>query len=263
MGSMEDLSNLKDICLGKSYRLRNIFSRNDKALIVAMDHGIIGIVEGLEDFRLIAEKVIEAGADALLVTPGAAKYLIRRLKRRIPLIVSIPYDVKYVELALKLDADAVKTMYFGTVPLDWETIQKIAAVSSAADEWGIPYMVEIVPCDKNGEIIYDIEKIKQAVRMGSELGGDIIKTAYVGPPSKYSEVVRASFAPITVMGGPKMETTKEVLSMLKEAVEAGASGGAIGRNIWRHESPDKVVKALISILHEGKDVEEAMKILEK
>jgi len=262
MRSREWLWDPRDIGLGKSYRFRNIFSRNNKALIVAMDHGMVGNFQKLEDMILMVEKVVEGGADALLVTPGAAKYLIRRLKKRIPLVLSIPYDPKYIELAVKLDADAVKTTYFGPVPLDWKTMHEIWTVSCAADEWGMPYMVEIVPCDADGKTIYDIEKIKQAARIGAELGGDIVKTAYVGPPSKYVEVVKASFVPITVMGGPKMESVKDALVMLKEAVEAGASGGTIGRNIWQHEAPDKVVRAMVSILHEGKDVEEALKIIQ-
>lgn len=246
----------------KISRLRNIFSKDNKALIVAMDHGMIGNINGLEDIEKIAEKMIIGGADALLVTPAAGKYLMRKLREKIPLVLSIPYDEKYVEYAVKLGADAVKTTYFGPVPLSWENMYMIWKVSLAAEEWGIPYMVEIVPCDEKGKIIYEIEKIKQAARIGAELGGDIVKTAYVGPSSRYREVVKASFIPITVMGGPKMESVKEVLIMLKEAVEAGASGGTIGRNIWQHENPEKVVKALTSILHEGKDVEEALKIVE-
>lgn len=247
--------------IDKIGRLRNIFSKDDKALIVAMDHGMIGNISGLEDIVKIAEKMMIGGADALLVTPAAGKYLVRKLGKKIPLVLSIPYDEKYVEYAVKLDADAVKTTYFGSVPLNWENMHMIWKVSLAAEEWGIPYIVEIVPCDEKGKIIYDVEKIKQAARIGAELGGDIVKTAYVGPPSRYQEVVKASFIPITVMGGPKMESVKEVLVMLKEAVEAGASGGTIGRNIWQHENPEKVVKALTCILHEGKDVEEALKMI--
>ncbi|MEM3398282.1 MAG: fructose-bisphosphate aldolase [Nitrososphaerota archaeon] len=249
--------------IGKLRRFKNIFSKDGKALIVAMDHGMIGDFRCLEHIEIVAKKMIDGGADALLVTPAIGKYLAKKIKDRISLVLSIPYDEKYVEYAVKLGADAVKTTYFGPVPLDWETMNKVWRVSLAAEEWGMPYMAEVVPCDEKGKVIYDVEKVKQAARIGAELGGDIIKTAYVGPPSRYSEVVKSTPVPITVMGGPKIESLREFLLMLKEAVEAGAKGGTIGRNIWQHEKPEKVVKALVAILHEDKEVEEALNIIEK
>jgi len=245
--------------LGKKHRLKNIFRDDGRALIVAMDHGMRGNIQ-LRFISDVAEKVIEGGADALLVTPGAARYLMNKIHRRISLIFSIPYDPSYVELAVKLGADAVKTTYFGEVPLDWDMMDKVWAVARACEEWGMPYMVEIVPFD-GSKIIYDLEKIKQAARIGGELGGDIVKTAYVGPSQAYKEVIKASLVPITIMGGPKMDTIEEVLRMVKGAIEAGATGGTIGRNIWQNERPGKIVKAITSIIHEDKDVEEALKIV--
>jgi len=255
-------SHISKFSLGKIRRLRNIFSKDNKALIVAMDHGMLGNFKGLEHIEIIAEKMINGGADALLLTPAAAKYIVERLRSKISLILSIPYNPRYIELALKLGVEGIKTTYFGPVPLSWEEMHKIWMISQASDDMGIPYMVEIVPCDKEGNILYDVNKIKLAARIGAELGGDIIKTAYVGPPAKYKEVVESTFAPITVMGGPKMETIKDVIVMLKDAVEAGATGGTIGRNIWQHERPERVVKALVSVLHEGKDVEDALKLIQ-
>ncbi len=260
MPSIDELFRASKPSLGKKCRLRNIFGEDCRALIVAMDHGMIGNVQ-LKPLGDIAEKVVEGGADALLITPSAARYLMDRLKRKVPFVFSIPYDPSYVELAVKLGADAVKTTYFGKVPLDWDAMEKVWAVARACDEWGMPYIAEIVPCDENGKIIYDVEKVKQAVRIGGELGGDVVKTPYVGPVQAYKEVVETSFVPITVMGGPKMDTIEDALKMVKNAVDAGATGGTIGRNIWQNERPDRIVKAMISIIHEGKDVEEAMKIV--
>jgi len=245
--------------LGKMYRLKSIFRDDGRALIVAMDHGMVGNVQ-LRFISDVAEKVIKGGADALLVTPGAARYLMNKIRKRISLIFSIPYDPTYVELAVKLGADAVKTTYFGEVPLDWDMMDKVWAVARACEEWNMPYMVEIVPSE-GGKVIYDLEKIKQAARIGGELGGDIVKTAYIGPSRAYKEVVESSLVPITIMGGPKMDTVEEVLQMIKGAIDAGATGGTIGRNIWQNERPEKIVKAITGIIHENKDVEEALKII--
>lgn len=247
--------------VGKARRLRNIFRDDDRALIVAMDHGAFGSFAGLEKIEKVVEKVVSGGAEGILVTPAMAKHLTNRIKNRIPMVVSIPYDDKYVEHAVKLGAEAVKTTYFGPVPLDHKMLESIWNVSAACEEWGMPYMVEIVPCDESGKTIYEVEKVKLAARTGAELGGDLVKTAYVGPSSKFKEVVESTPIPITVMGGPKMDTITEVLTMLKDAVDAGACGGTIGRNIWQHPNPDKIVKALSAILHEGKTVAEAQRLL--
>lgn len=224
-----------------------------------MDHGMMGEFRSLEDIFSVVSKVTEGGADAILVTPAIAKHLVSHGKIKIPFVLSIPFDKSYVKYSVKLDADAVKTTYFGQVPLDWSTINNISEISLACEEWGMPYMVEIVPTDQEGTVLYDLEKVKQAARIGAELGGDICKTAYVGPPSEYRKVVTSTLIPITVMGGAKMGSVKDVLTMLKEAMESGACGGTIGRNIWQHPNPEKVVKALVAIIHEDKEVDEALK----
>lgn len=259
---MEELS-VGELNYGKIARLENIFHNDGRALIVAMDHGLTGVLAGLEKIEIIADKVIEGGADGLLVTPSAAKYLIKKgKKKRSSIILSIPYDIKYVELAVKLDADAVKTTYFGPIPIGQQHMKLIWKISQACDEWGMPHMVEVVPTDEKGNLLYDIEKIKHAARIGAELGGDIVKTTYVGPSIKYKEeVVNSTFVPITIMGGPRIESIRDVLIMVKEAIDAGTTGGTIGRNIWQHNKPDKIVKALSSIIHENKDVDEVLKLV--
>ena len=64
--------------------------------------------------------------------------------------------------------------------------------------------------------------------------------------------------PIVIAGGPKMETDKDVLRLASEAVEAGAIGVSIGRNVFQHRNPVAMIKALAKIIHEKSTVEEAM-----
>jgi fructose-bisphosphate aldolase/2-amino-3,7-dideoxy-D-threo-hept-6-ulosonate synthase len=250
--------------LGKIIRAGNLLADDGKALVVALDHGMIGITRGIEHMGRVIDQVMKGGADGVLITLGAAKRLALKLSGKISIVLSIPFDPKYVELAAKIGADAVKTMYFGKVPLEWDQMGKISEVAETAEDWGMIYMVEVVPVDESGKIIYDLEKIKQAARIGSELGGDIVKTAYVGPPSSYrKEVVDSCLAPIMIMGGPRMETARETLAIVKEAMDAGAVGGVIGRNIWQHTNPEKMTHVISAIIHENMEVDEALKILEE
>ena len=249
--------------IGKRLRLSRLTRKDGKTLIVAIDHGIVGITEGIENVLGIVEKVIEGGADAVLVNFGVARKIIEKFGGSVAIVLTIPFDPKYVELAVKMGVDAVKTTYFGPVPLSEDKYNKFSAVGQACEEWEIPWVAEVVPVDDQNKTIFEIEMIKKAARIGSELGGDIIKTAYTGTPSDYRKVIEASLAPIVVMGGPKMENVKDVLQITKDSIDAGAIGGAIGRNIWQHKDPVKMTRAIVSVIHENATTEEALEILNR
>jgi fructose-bisphosphate aldolase/2-amino-3,7-dideoxy-D-threo-hept-6-ulosonate synthase len=249
--------------IGKRLRLSRLTRKDGKTLIVAIDHGIVGITEGIENVLGIVEKVIEGGADAVLVNFGVARKIIEKFGGSVAIVLTIPFDPKYVELAVKMGVDAVKTTYFGPVPLSEDKYNKFSAVGQACEEWEIPWVAEVVPVDDQNKTIFEIEMIKKAARIGSELGGDIIKTAYTGTPSDYRKVIEASLAPIVIMGGPKMENVKDVLQITKDSIDAGAIGGAIGRNIWQHKDPVKMTRAIVSVIHENATTEEALEILNK
>ena len=239
----------------------NITRKDGRTLVIAMDHGGGGTTLGIEDIEDVVEKVIEGGADSILANLGFARRIAKTIRGRIGLVLSIPYDPAYVKLAAQIGADMVKTTYFGPVPLSEERMKQIAEITLASEEWGMPSMVEVVPLDNKGKTIYDLSAIKQAARIGSELGGDVIKTAYVGSPNEYREVTRTCLTPIVVMGGPKMDSASDLLKMVKDSIDAGAIGGAIGRNMWQYKDPEKITKAAISIIHEKASLEEALKVL--
>jgi len=67
--------------------------------------------------------------------------------------------------------------------------------------------------------------------------------------------------PVVIAGGPKMDSDREILEMVKGSIEAGGAGASIGRNVFQHENPTLMVKAISSIVHDGSSVEDALKIL--
>ena len=246
---------------GKVLRTGRIVAKDGKHLVIALDHGMIGMTKGIEDIEETVRKVTQGGADALLVNPGIAKKVASYASGKIGIVMTIPFDPSFVKLAVKLGVDAVKTTYFGSVPLSEDKYNQFSAIGLAAEEWGIPYMAEVVPVDAQGKTIYEIEEIKKAARIGAELGGDMVKTAYAGTPMEYRKVVKACPVPITVMGGPKMESIADLLKMVKDSIDAGAIGGTIGRNIWQYKDPEKMTRAIVKVIHENESVEEALKIL--
>ncbi len=103
--------------------------------------------------------------------------------------------------------------------------------------------------------------VSHAARLGAELGADIIKTNYTGDVESFKAVVECCLAPVVIAGGPKAKTALDTLEMTKEAMQAGAAGLSIGRNVFQHENPTAIAQALVAIVHEGASVEAASKIL--
>jgi fructose-bisphosphate aldolase/2-amino-3,7-dideoxy-D-threo-hept-6-ulosonate synthase len=128
-------------------------------------------------------------------------------------------------------------------------------------EWGMPLLAMMYPRGKKISSEHDVNVVKLAARAGAELGADIVKTNYTGDPDSFKEVVKGCPVPVVIAGGPKMDTDRDVLEMVEGAIEAGGAGTSIGRNIFQHKNPSKMVRAISKIVHENSDADEAMKEL--
>ena len=108
----------------------------------------------------------------------------------------------------------------------------------------------------------DVEVVAHAARAGAELGADIVKTNYTGDIDSFRRVVEGCPVPVVIAGGPKTETDMEFLQMIEGAMQAGARGVAIGRNVFQHHDPVKITMAIAAIVNKGKTADEAIKILD-
>ncbi|MCK4554203.1 hypothetical protein KAU19_04540, partial [Candidatus Parcubacteria bacterium] len=78
----------------------------------------------------------------------------------------------------------------------------------------------------------------------------------------FKEVVAGCSVPVVIAGGPKMDSDKEILEMVKGAIDAGGAGVSIGRNVFQYKDPGIMVKAISGIVNTGISVEEGLTILE-
>ncbi len=108
---------------------------------------------------------------------------------------------------------------------------------------------------------YDPEAVKHAARLGAELGADVVKVSYTGSPESFREVVEGSHVPVLIAGGPKMGSDRAILEMVKGAMKAGAAGVSIGRNVFQHQNPTRIVAALSMVVHKNTTVDEALDYL--
>jgi DhnA family fructose-bisphosphate aldolase class Ia len=96
------------------------------------------------------------------------------------------------------------------------------------------------------------------VRLGAELGADFVKTPYA---PGFEWVVDTCYVPVVILGGAKRGSEGEMLADIQSAVDAGASGVAIGRNIFQADDPAAMTAAVAAILHQGAGVDEALALL--
>lgn len=262
--------------LGKQIRMERIINRNTgKTVIVPMDHGIsVGPIEGLLDMKSIIQQVADGGANAIVEHKGLISEGHRGRGTDIGLIIHMsastclsPYPnaktlVCSVEEAIKLGADAVSIHVNLGNGGEKEMLKDFGRVSCEARNWGMPLLAMIYPRGEKIKDEYDVEVIKHAARVGDEMGADIVKVSYTGSVETFKEVVSGCSIPVVIAGGPKMESDREILEMVKGAIEAGGAGVSIGRNVFQHKNPTRMIKAISAIVNDGSSVEDALKILQ-
>ena len=123
----------------------------------------------------------------------------------------------------------------------------------------MPVMAEMLPGGfENPAEFWTPEKIGHACRIGAELGVDFIKTTYSGDPESFHNIVEQVYVPIVVLGGTKSDDPRVLLESIHGAMQAGASGVAVGRNICQYEEPARMAAAVAAIVHDGATVDEAL-----
>ncbi|MCS6804717.1 MAG: fructose-bisphosphate aldolase [Acidobacteriota bacterium] len=256
-------------------RMYRLFGEDGRSLVVAMDHGGgLNVYPSLSDPGQVIAAVVAGGADAVLTTPGILKHFYHQLKS-VGVILRVDggsselegssgdYRLLYsVEDALRLGADAVACMGFPGSPLEAQTLGNIATLAAQCQRWGMPLMPEMIPGGFTNWSLRTVEATRLAVRIGIELGADFIKTEFVGSVDEFRSVVAHSYRPVLVLGGSRKDDDRALLSMVKQAMDAGASGVVIGRNVWGHPRPQAMVTALHRIIHGQASVQQALEVLE-
>ncbi len=246
-----------------------------RTIIVPMDHGISsGPIAGLENMARAVDSVVNGGANAVLLHKGIVSSGHRGYGRDVGLIIHLSGStsmapdpnakklVTTVEQAVKMGADAVSVHINIGAETEGEMLQDLGMISEVADEWGMPLLAMMYPRGHDVKDPYDVDVVKLATRIGVELGADIIKTNYTGDPDSFREVIRgAGRVPVVIAGGEKAKNIRDVLQTVKDSVEAGGAGVAMGRNVFQADDPAKMVAAVAAIVHKDKSVEEALDIL--
>jgi putative autoinducer-2 (AI-2) aldolase len=136
-----------------------------------------------------------------------------------------------------------------------QTLVNLAKLVDEAEEYGIPVLA-VTAVGKELEK-REAKYLALSSRIAAEFGAHFVKTYYC---EGFEKVVEGCPVPIVVAGGPKMNTEFEVFELTYRAIQEGAVGVDMGRNIWQAEYPVAMIRALRSIIHENKTPKEALEL---
>jgi len=257
--------------VGTRARLERI-GTDGNYVVVPMDHGItMGAVKGLKDLEGTVDGVTSGGADAVLTQRGVADRVHPNLNgagyiahlngsTTIGPDESDKRTTGTVEDALRAGADAVSFHINVGSQYEREQIEELAELTGEAERYGLPVLA--MTYARGPDIDPDAEEYNQAVghavRLGEELGADVVKTGYTGDAESFAHVVESTSLPVVIAGGAK-GTDEETLDMVRGAMDAGASGVSMGRSIFQHDDPEGITRAVASVVHEDSEADEALR----
>jgi class I fructose-bisphosphate aldolase len=235
-----------------------------KAIYLAYDHGIehgpVDLKGKSIDPNYILDIAVKGGYNAIVLQKGIAEKYYKPYQKKIPLIVKlngktrlvggepISSQVCSVKEALELRASAVGyTIYLGSGH-EATMFEEFGQIEEQAHENNLVVIGWIYPRGKAVKDDDSPEITAYAARAGLELGADIVKIKYCGSKECFAKAVKsAGRTKVVLSGGPKVSDEK-FLEVVKNIIDAGAIGIAVGRNVWQRENPLEITKKLKEII---------------
>lgn len=255
--------------VGKSMRLKRVIDPAGVSIICALDHGMTSptFLEPLADIATRASETVAGGANVIMMSKGMIRVAEPAFSPTTSLALLLSasgnpggdrpeiVQIAEVEEALVLGADAV--VLFTALGGDTEPgmIEILASVGRECAALGMPFIAEAEFPTTYATVEelkqqYGFEYLRRDVRLCAELGADIVKTNWPGDPESFGKLVEAANGiPVVLAGGARLED-KELLRRMQVAVEAGAIGCSVGRNIFMHASPEAITRALARVIRE-------------
>jgi class I fructose-bisphosphate aldolase len=251
--------------------------QNDRSLMLACDQGL---EHGPKDFNLknidpkyILDIALEGRYNSVILQSGVVEKYYHEAYKDVPLVVKlngktalpdispISKQLCSVDRAMKLGASAVGyTLYPGSEH-EPEMFCEFGKVVEHAHDYGVPVIAWMYPRGKAIQNDKTTEILSYAARIGLELGADFVKLKYNDDAEGYKWVVKNAGRTRVLAAGGSKQTPVEFLHKTKEILSTGASGIAVGRNIWQDARPFALSQALRDIMFHNKQVEDVLHYL--
>ena len=248
---------------GLKNRLSNIFNpETGKTVMLAIDHGYFqGPTAGLERIDINILPLLPY-ADTLMLTRGILRTIIpptfnKGIVLRASGGPSILSELSNEQLALdieeaiRLNAAATAVQVFIGGKMETQSVHNMTRLVDMGNRYGIATL-GVTAVGK--EMTRDARYMMLATRILAELGATYVKTYYVD--KDFDKVAAACPVPIVMAGGTKLPEP-DALKMAYNAIQEGAAGVDMGRNIFQSEAPIAMIEAVRKVVHEGEKPKQA------
>jgi len=251
---------------GLKNRISSIIKPADsRAVMLAVDHGyFLGPTERLEVPKTTIRPLLKY-CDSLMVTRGVLRTSVEA-SYPVPIVLRVSggpsiigEDLSNEEItvsikdAIRVNASALAMSIFVGSKNEKQTIVNLGNLVNEAEEYGIPVLA-VTAVGK--EMVRDTRYLSLACRIAAEQGAHIVKTYYC---KDFEKVVNSCPVPIIIAGGKKIPE-REALELTYNAIQAGAVGVDMGRNIWQSDNPVPMIRAVRAIVHVHANVNQAYDI---
>jgi putative autoinducer-2 (AI-2) aldolase len=253
---------------GMKNRLARIFNpRTGRAVMLAIDHGYFqGPTTGLERIDLTVVPLMEY-ADAIMLTrgilrttvpPTLSKPIVMRCSGGPSVLKELSNEELAVDIedAIRMNVAAITLQVFIGGEFETRSVHNMTRLVDMGLRYGIPTMA-VTAVGK--DMVRDARYFRLACRICAELGAQFIKTYYV--PEGFKTVTASCPVPIVMAGGKKIPEL-DALTMAYNAIQEGASGVDMGRNIFQSDAPEAMIQAIGKIVHEDMKPAEAYELYE-
>lgn len=252
---------------GMENRLARIIRPEDgRCVMLAVDHGyFLGPTSGLEQPRETIEPLLPH-ADAIMLTRGVLRNAVDAAMPA-PVVLRVSGGTSIlkelsneditvsIEDAIRLNVSAMALSIFVGSEYEKETLVSLARLVDEGERYGIPVLA-VTAVGK--DMARDERYLGLSCRIAAELGAHFVKTYYC---EDFENVVDSCPIPVIVAGGKKTPEM-EALQLTRNAVDHGAVGVDMGRNIFQSDAPAGMIRAVRAIVHGDASVEEAYGIYE-
>ena len=238
--------------------------------MLAVDHGyFLGPTSRLEVPRDTIRPLLPH-ADAVMLTrgvlrssvdPGTGTRIVLRVSGGTSIVGGSLADegiTTPMEEALRLNVSAVALSIFVGTEHERQTLLNLSDLASEGERYGMPVLA-VTAVGKELEK-RDARFLSLCCRIAAELGAHFVKTYYC---DGFEKVVEGCPVPVVIAGGPKLATFRDTLQVVRDAIDRGAVGVDMGRNIWQSDHPIAAIKAVRALVHKKASVGEAAEIFER
>jgi len=248
--------------------------KNDKALMLAYDQGL---EHGPKDFNMknvdpkhILDIALEGKFTSVILQSGLAEKYYHEAYRDVPLVVklngktSIPHiapiskQICSVDRAIKLGASAIGYTIYDGSKKEPEIFHEFGKIIEEAHDYGLPVIAWMYPRGEDVKDDITNEILAYSARIGLELGADFVKLKFNNDVEGYKWVVKNAGRTRVLCAGGMKRTSLDFLKEAETIMQTGATGMAIGRNIWQDERPFSLAHALQDIIFKNKKAEEVL-----